>query len=178
MKQTAEEIIAKVAIVHKQLVESDKINDIENVFETIKEFHHEEQEYYLSYLFQYYFHNNDVKNLERILAVGIKYEVKFYDIAQAFVHIKKEGESVIELLEESILFIKDTNLEDELQSMYDYYMANESLRTILDDSLTIIKENRYVCVHCYKYSMAEYSQFFLDKELLDSIKNDMPYLLN
>ena len=43
--------------------------------------------------------------------------------------------------------------------------------------LQIIKRNRYICAHCYKNQNAKYSEFFLNKDLLESLKRDLPYLL-
>ena len=51
-------------------------------------------------------------------------------------------------------------------------------KEFLEKGVEIIKRNRYICAHCYKNQNTKYSEFFLNKDLLESLKRDLPYLLN
>jgi hypothetical protein len=55
-------------------------------------------------------------------------------------------------------------------------MSNESLQSALEQAIELIKRNRYVCAYCYD-KQEDYAKFFLNEDLLDSLKRDLPYLL-
>ena len=102
----------------------------------------------------------------------------FNDIKEAFLNIKTNEENVIEFMEESVVFLKDTAIAADLNDMYKYYMNNEDLQVSLEGTVELIKRNRYVCAYCFKNPNAQFSEFFLNEDLLESLKRDLPYLLN
>ncbi len=62
--------------------------------------------------------------------------------------------------------------------MYEYYVnASSELKVILEETIELIKRNRYVCAYCYKNSEQDFARFFLNEDLLESLKRDLPYLL-
>ena len=133
------------------------------------------QKHYLNLLLQYYFQQNDLKNLKELLLVGAKFDIRFEDVKEAFLNIKEE--SVIEFMEDAVIFIKEKINENDLIDIYDYYKNNIQLQKELNASLEIIKKNRYVCVYCFHNLNTQYGEFFLNKDLLESLKRDLPYLL-
>ena len=177
MSDRLHEVIAEIGVLHKELIENKKIEDANEVFDYIEDFDSDVKEHYLNLLLQYYFQENDLNNLKEMLLVGAKFDMRFSDIKNAFLNIKTSGENVIEFMEESVVFLKDTELEDELNEMYLYYTQNESLQVDLEEAVELIKRNRYVCAHCYKIDDKCYSELFLNEDLLESLKRDLPYLL-
>ena len=177
MSDRLHEIIAEIGVLHKELIDSKKIEDANEVFEYIEDLESDVREHYLNLLLQYYFQQNDLKNLQELLLVGAKFDMRFSDVKSAFLNIKQSGENVIEFMEESIVFLKDTDLEDNLREMYFYYTENKDLQVNLEEALELIKRNRYVCAHCYKNDANSYSKLFLNENLLESLKRDLPYLL-
>ena len=177
MSDRLHEIIAEIGVLHKELIDNKKIDDANEVFEYIEDLESDVREHYLDLLLQYYFQQNDLKNLQEVLLVGAKFDMRFSDVKSAFLNIKSSGENVIEFMEESIVFLKDTDLEDNLREMYSYYIENEDLQVDLEQALELIKRNRYVCAHCYKNDANAYSKLFLNENLLESLKRDLPYLL-
>ncbi|KAB7887446.1 hypothetical protein [Poseidonibacter ostreae] len=177
MSDRLHEVIAEIGVLHKELIENKKIEDANEVFDYIEDFDSDVKEHYLNLLLQYYFQENDLNNLKEMLLVGAKFDMRFSDIKNAFLNIKTSGENVIEFMEESVVFLKDTELEDELNEMYLYYTQNESLQVDLEEAVELIKRNRYVCAHCYKNDDKCYSKLFLNEDLLESLKRDLPYLL-
>jgi|GEM_PF-771721 len=178
MSDRLHEIIAEISVLHKELIENRKIEDANEVFDYIEDLDMDVKDHYLNLLLQYYFQKNDLKNLQELLLVGAKFDMRFSDIKSAFLSIKTSGENVIEFMEESVVFLKDTDLEDNLNQMYLYYIENESLQVDLEEALELIKRNRYVCAHCYKNEEKCYSKLFLNENLLESLKRDLPYLLS
>lgn len=172
------EIIGEIGVLHNTLIENGKINNSNEVFQVLKNYPTDVKKHYLNLLLQYYFQNNDLKNLKELLLVGAKFDMRFEDIKVAFLNIKSKELNVIEFMEESIVFIKDSDISSNLEKMYDYFHNNPSLQEYLQKSVQIIKRNRYICAHCYKNQNAKYSEFFLNKDLLESLKRDLPYLLN
>ena len=59
--------------------------------------------------------------------------------------------------------------------MYEYYKNNQI--TLLEDALYIIKKNRYICSYAYNNKDLECRDFFINEDLLESLKRDLPYLL-
>jgi hypothetical protein len=177
MSDRLHEIIAEIGVLHKELIVSEKIKDANEVFEYIEDVDSDVKDHYLNLLLQYYFQENDLKNLKELLLVGAKFDMIFSDVKSAFLNIKTSGENVIEFMEESIVFLKSNEIEEDLNQMYLYYTENESLQVDLEGALELIRRNRYVCAHCYKNDDKSYSKLFLNENLLESLKRDLPYLL-
>lgn len=177
MSDRLHEIIGQIGVLHNQLLENKKIEKALEVFEFIKNHEIDVQKHYLNLLLQYYFQKNDLKNLKELLLVGAKFDIRFEDVKEAFLNIKSEDENVIEFMEDAVVFIKEKINEDDLKYIYNYYTNNESLQEILNSSVEIIKKNRYVCVYCFHNLQSVYGQFFLNEDLLESLKRDLPYLL-
>lgn len=177
MSDRIHEIIGQVAIIHNTLIETNKINDAEDVFEFIEDYDTDIQEHYLNLLLQYYFQKNDLKNLQKLLLVGAKFDMRFEDVKEAFLNIKSNDENVIEFMQDNVVFVKEDIDDIFLKSMYEYYINNIDLQDSLKQAVDLIKRNRYVCVYCYNNPDAEYSKFFLNEDLLVSLKRDLPYLI-
>lgn len=177
MSDRLHEIIGEVAILHEELVKSHKIDDSSLVFEYLEEYDSDIKEHYLNLLLQYYFQKNDLNNLKEVLLVGAQFDMTFLDVKEAFLNIKSNEQNVIEFMEESVIFIKDSDIETNLSLILDYYNENPNLQVCLEQAIEIIKKNRYICAHCYKESHMSYSKFFLNEDLLESLKRDLPYLL-
>ena len=177
MSQRLHEIIAQIAILHKELIENNKIDNVNEVLSFIKNYEKDIKEHYLNLLLQYYFQKNDLENLKVLLLLGAKFDMRFEDVKEAFLNTKNEQQSVIEFLEDNVLFLKDTNIGIFLKEMYDFYQNNKLYQNKLEKSIELIKRNRYVCITCYKNLENEYAKFFLNEDLLQSLKKDLPYLL-
>jgi prolyl oligopeptidase PreP (S9A serine peptidase family) len=171
------EIIGEIGIIHNTLIETNKISEAEEVFKFIEDYDTDVQEHYLNLLLQYYFQKNDLINLKEVLLVGAKFDMRFDDVKEAFLNIKSDKESVIEFMQENVVFVKEEIKAEFLKSMYEYYISNVDLQTALEQAVELIKRNRYVCAFCYKNIEEEFSQFFLNKDLLESLKRDLPYLI-
>lgn len=174
MSERLHEIIAEVAMLHTNFENKNMLHDLEKIEENLETVENDVKEHYYKLLMQYYFQTNDLGNLQKLLLEGIKFDMRFEDIKEAFIHIKDEN-SVIVFLEENVVFLKDEILEEYLKEMYEYYHAHKKLQPLLNDSLELIKKNRYVCAKAFK-SEFEYCKFFINKELLNSLQNDMPFL--
>lgn len=178
MSERLHEIIAQVSIIHKTLLEDGKINDVDYVLDYIENYEDDIKEHYLTLLLQYYFQENKIENFKEILIFGHKFDLRMDDIKEAFLKIDSNEENVIELLEDNVVFFKDTNYEEPLKVMYEHYQnSSDELKVILEETIELIKRNRYVCAYCYKHDNKDYAQFFLNEDLLDSLKRDLPYLL-
>ncbi len=176
MSDRLHEIIGEIGVLHTQLLENGKIKDSTKVLEEIKNYEQDVKEHYLNLLLQYYFQNNDLKNLKNLLLVGAKFDIRFEDVKEAFLNIKSEDENVIEFLDDAVIFIKEKINENDLKEIYDYYISNINLQGILVNTLELIKKNRYVCVYCFNNPNTLYGKFFLNEDLLISLKRDLPYL--
>ncbi|MDD2896203.1 MAG: hypothetical protein PHG81_09350 [Aliarcobacter sp.] len=177
MSDRLHEIIGQIGVLHNQLLENKKIKDANEVFEFIKNYDKDIQKHYLDLLLQYYFQKNDLKNLKELLLVGAKFDIRFEDVKEAFLNIKSEDENVIEFMEDAVVFIKEKINEVDLKDIYNYYTNNNQLQDMLNSSIELIKRNRYVCVYCFHNLESVYGKFFLNKDLLESLKRDLPYLL-
>ncbi|MBU3015898.1 hypothetical protein KO488_14155 [Poseidonibacter lekithochrous] len=177
MSDRLHEIIAEIGVLHNELIQNKKIENANEVFEYIEDLDGDIKDHYINLLLQYYFQENDLKNLKEVLLVGAKFDMRFNDVKNAFLNIKTSGENVIEFMDESVVFLKDTELEDSLNEMYLYYTKNEALQVDLEGAVELIKRNRYVCANCYKNDDKVYSKLFLNEDLLESLKRDLPYLL-
>ena len=171
------EIIGEIGIIHNTLIETNKISEAEKVFEFIEDYDTDVQEHYLNLLLQYYFQKNDLKNLKELLLVGAKFDIRFEDIKEAFLNIKSKDENVIEFLEDAVVFIKEKIQEEDLKDIYNYYKNNVEFQEFLNTTIELIKKNRYVCVYCFYNPDTQYGKCFLNKDLLISLKRDLPYLL-
>jgi hypothetical protein len=177
MSDRLHEIMGQIGVLHNDLLENEKIKDANEVFEFIKDYDTDIQKHYLNLLLQYYFQKNDLKNLKELLLVGAKFDIRFDDVKEAFLSIKSENENVIEFMQDSVVFIKEKIEESDLKTIYDYYINNTQLQKILGYTVELIKKNRYVCVYCFNNPNTVYGKFFLNEDLLDSLKRDLPYLL-
>jgi len=177
MSDRLHEIIGQIGVLHNQLLENKKIEDADEVFKFIKDYEIDMQKHYLNLLLQYYFQKNDLNNLKKLLLVGAKFDIRFEDVKEAFLNIKEESENVVEFMEDAVIFIKEKINEDDLKDIYDYYMSNIELQKLLNFSIELIKKNRYVCVYCFHNPDSVYGKFFLNEDLLESLKRDLPYLL-
>ncbi len=177
MSDRLHEIIGEIGVLHSTLIDNGKINDANEVFEFIEDYDVDVKEHYLNLLLQYYFQKNDLDNLKELLLVGAKFDIRFEDIKEAFLNIKSEKDNVIEFMEDSVVFIKDNTLDENLDLMYEYYISNPQLNEYLNSTIELIKKNRYVCAFCYKNPQKRYAEFFLNSDLLESLKRDLPYLL-
>lgn len=177
MSDRLHEIIAEVGIIHKTLLTDEKIEDLDYVLEYIENYEDDVKEHYLVLLLQYYFQQNSIDNLKELLVLGYKFDLRMEDISKAFLNIKSNEENVIELLEDNVVFFKDSAYEEPLQIMYEYYVNNIDLQVILEETIELIKRNRYVCAYAYKNRESEFARFFLNEDLLESLERDLPYLL-
>lgn len=175
MNDRLHEIIAKIGVFHNTLIKDGLINNLDIVYDKLDVYEDDFKEHYLKLLMQYYFQNNNLKNLQELLLEGFKFDLRFNDIAIAFTNIKEE-DSVIEFYEDQSVLLKDIVIEDDLYLIKEYYDENENLHNILDFPLKLIKRNRYVCAKAYKYK-GDLGDFFINEDLLKSLKEDMPYLL-
>lgn len=178
MSDRLHEIIGEIGVLHSTLINNGKINNADEVFKFIEDYTVDVREHYLNLLLQYYFQKNDLNNLKELLLVGAKFDMRFEDIKEAFSNIKSEQENVIEFMGDSVIFIKDNTLDENLNLMYEYYISNPELSEYLNSSIELIKKNRYVCSFCYKNPNKRYAEFFLNSDLLESLRRDLPYLLN
>ena len=177
MKDRLHEIIAHVAVIHNSLIQSNKITKVQEVFEFIKDYEEDIKGHYTNLLLQYYFQKNDLKNLQELLIVGAKFDMRFDDVSEAFLNIKSNGDEVIDFMQDNVMQVKQNIDEKSLLEMYEYYKNNKDLQKALETPIEIIKKNRYVCAFCYKENSKEYAKFFLNEDLLESLKRDLPYLL-
>lgn len=177
MSDRLHEIIGEIGVIHKELLKDLKIFDFEYVKSYMEDKESDVIEHYFNLLLQFYFQENSIKNLKELLLLGHKFDMRMDDIEKAFTHIKSNEENVIEFLEDSVVFVKDTNIEVPLQNMYEYYIQNEELQVNLEETIELIKRNRYVCVYAYKNQDYDFAKFFLNEDLLESLQRDLPYLL-
>ena len=177
MSDRLHEMIGEIGVLHSTLIDNEKINNADEVFEFIENYDVDVKKHYLNLLLQYYFQKNDLDNLKKLLLVGAKFDIRFEDIKEAFLNIKSKKENVIEFMEDSVVFIKDNTLDENLDLMYEYIILNPQLNEYLNSTIELIKKNRYVCAFCYKNSQKRYAEFFLNSDLLESLKRDLPYLL-
>ena len=177
MSDRLHEIIAEVGIIHKTLLTDEKIEDLDYLLEYIESYEEDVREHYLVLLLQYYFQQNSIDNLKELLVLGYKFDMRMEDISIAFLNIKTNDENVIELLEDNVVFFKDSDYEKPLKTMYEHYIKNSDLQVILEETIELIKRNRYVCAYAYKNREFDFARFFLNEDLLESLKRDLPYLL-
>jgi len=178
MDDRLHEILAKVGMIHKSILQSDKIEDLDYILEFIKDEEQDVKDHYLTLLLQYYFQKNSIENFKKLLLLGYKFDLRMDDIKQAFLNIKTNEENVIEFLEDNVVFFKDTNYEEPLKVIYEHYQkSDEDKKVILEQSLEILRKNRYICAFSYKNRDKDYAKFFINDDLLESLKRDLPYLL-
>lgn len=177
MKDRLHEIIAHVAVLHNTLIDTNKITNAKEVFEFIKDYEEDIKEHYINLLLQYYFQKNDLKNFQELLIIGARFDMRFDDVCEAFVNIKSNKNEVIDFMRDNVVQVKLNIDEKSLETMYEYYKNNKGLQTVLETPIEIIKKNRYVCAYCFKENNKEYAKFFLNEDLLESLKRDLPYLL-
>jgi len=176
MSERLHEILAQCATIHETNINTNIIDDLEKVKDSLNDVEGDIKEHYLVLLMQYYFQNNKIDQLKELLLDGFRFDMRFIDIVEAFCHLKDDEENVIEFLEDNVVMLKDIVTDEDLKKMYEYYHANLEYKNFIDEPLNLIKKNRYICVHAYK-SKEEYAKFFLNQDLLESLKRDMPFLL-
>ncbi|WP_424686197.1 MAG: hypothetical protein ACNI3H_14770 [Halarcobacter ebronensis] len=177
MNDRLHEILGEIGIIHKSLLDNQKIDDVDYVLEYLDSFEGDVKDHYLKLLLQYYFQQNNLNNVKELLLLGYKFDLRMEDIKLAFLNIKSNEENVIDFLEDNVVFLKDSNMEEPLKKMYAYYMGNEALQVTLEETVELLKRNRYICAYAYKNRDYEFARFFLNEDLLQSLKEDMPYLL-
>ena len=177
MSDRLHEIMGEIGILHNNLIENKKITNADEVLEYIKNYEKDVQNHYLNLLLQYYFQQNDLENFKKLLLVGAKFDMRFEDVKDAFLNINSKNENVINFMEDSIKFIKENIDKNHLEEMYNYYKNNPNFEDILTNTISLIKKNRYVCVCSFNNKDSKYAEFFLNEDLLESIKRDSPYLL-
>lgn len=178
MSDRLHEIIAQIAVIHKELQVDDKIFDFEYVKTYMDDKSSDVQEHYFKLLLQFYFQENNLENLKKLLLLGYQFDLRMDDIKRAFINIKTNEENVIEFFEENVVFVKDSDIEVPLQEMYEYYnSSSDEIKVCLEEAVELIKRNRYVCAYAYKNEQFSFAKFFLNEDLLESLKRDLPYLL-
>ncbi len=177
MNDRLHEILGEIGIIHKSLLDNQKIDDVDYVLEYLDSFEDDVKDHYLKLLLQYYFQQNNLNNVKELLLLGYKFDLRMEDIKLAFLNIKSNEENVIDFLEDNVVFLKDSNMEEPLKKMYTYYMENEALQATLEETVELLKRNRYICAYAYKNRDYDFAKFFLNEDLLQSLKEDMPYLL-
>ena len=96
MSDRLHEIMGQIGVLHNQLLENKKIEDSKEVLEFIKNYDIDIQKHYLNLLLQYYFQQNDLKNLKELLLVGAKFDIRFEDVKEGsiyplLVRLEKKG---------------------------------------------------------------------------------------
>lgn len=177
MSDRLHEIIAQIGVLHNEFLKNGKIEDVDIILDELANEQEDLLDHYCKLLLQYYFQQNDLKNVKKLLLAGYKFDMRMDDVKEAFCNINSGKENVIEFLDESVVFLKDTNFEKPLEQMYKYYNMNEENKVNLEHAVSIIQKNRYVCAHVYRHPNREYAKFFLNEDLLNSLKRDLPYLL-
>ncbi|RXJ90529.1 hypothetical protein CRV01_05070 [Arcobacter sp. CECT 8983] len=177
MNDRLHEILGEVGIIHKALLENNKIDDVDYVLEYIDSFEDDVKDHYLKLLLQYYFQQNNLKNLKELLLLGYKFDLRMEDIKLAFLNIKSNDENVIDFFDDNVVFLKDSNMEEPLKAIYTYYKENKQLQASLEQTIELLKRNRYICAYAYKNSDYDFAKFFLNEDLLKSLQEDLPYLL-
>ncbi len=175
MNDRLHEIIAQCAVIHETNIKEGIIDNLDAIEEKLESTDDDTKEHYLKLLMQYYFQQNNLEGLQGLLLQGFKFDMRFEDIKEAFIHIKEDEENVIEFFEDNVVMLKDVIEEEQFQDMYNYFHSHENYQHYLEDALELIKRNRYVCAQAYK-SKTDYAKFFLNDDLLDSLLNDLPYL--
>lgn len=176
MSDRLHEIIGQCAFIHETNIKEKIINDVEKIEIKIEKYDEDIKEHYFMLLMQYYFQNNNLEQLKNLLLKGFKFDLRFTDIVEAFLNLKDDEDNVIEFFEDNVVMLKDKIEIDDLKKIYNYYHENIKYKNFIDESLNLIKKNRYVCACAYK-SKVEFSNFFINKDLLESIQRDLPFLL-
>lgn len=177
MDDRLHEIIAQCAIIHENNINDNVIEDLDEIIENrLENVDDDIKEHYLKLLMQYYFQKNSLENLKELLLQGFRFDMRFVDVAEAFCHLKDDEDNVIEFLEDNVVMLKDNIKISDLKKIYDYYQSNIEYKNFIDESLFLIKKNRYVCATAYK-SKEDFAKFFINEDLLESLKRDMPFLL-
>lgn len=171
-------VTSKISEIHEHLLNTKKINDLNYALTYVESYDDIVREHYLSILLKYYFHQNDIDNFKQLSSIGYKFDITMEDIEFAFLNITTEGENVIELQEESVLFFKDTNYRSSLKAIYEYYHhADDELKKTFDRVINLLKKNNYICAFCHMNRDLGFTSLFLDETLLSFLKKELPFLL-
>ena len=164
--------------IHKVLLIENKIDDLDYVFDYIKDYDYEVREQYLNILIKYYFQNNQVENFKELTSLGYKFDLKMDDIKLAFLSINDNEENVIQLYESDVVFFKDTNYSVPLRIIYDHYQnSDNNKKEILEETVSLLRKNQYISAFSYKNKELDFGKFFLDEDVISLLKKDLPFLL-
>jgi len=177
LKDRLHEIMAQCVVIHEVNLNTGIINNIDLIEEKLSSVAADVKEHYLMLLLQYYFQNNNLDCAQQLLLQGIKFDMTFRDIKEAFIHINDDEDNVIEFFEDNVVMLKDIIQDEDLLEIYEYYNENTFFQPFLEEPMLLIRRNRYVCAHAYKNDKNEYSNFFINEDLLASLMRDMPFLL-
>lgn len=175
MNDRLHEIIAQCAVMHESNLKAGIIFDLYAIECSMEDIDKDVKNHYLTLLMQYYFQQNYLKGLKKLLLQGFKFDLRFEDIKEAFLHIKEHEDNVIEFFEEGIVMLKDNIQDAHLVQMHEYFNVNADYQHYLEPALELIKRNRYVCAHAYKSTLA-CKDFFINEDLLMALQRDLPYL--
>lgn len=175
MKDRLHEIMAQCVVILEENISTGIIDNLYAIEEKLSNVDSDVKEHYLMLLLQYYFQKNNLENVQKLLLQGFKFEMRFSDIKEAFIHIKEDEDNVIEFFEDNVVMLRDIIQDEDLIDIYEYYHRNKKYQRYLEEPLALIRKNRYVCVHAYKHTIY-CSDFFLNKDLLESLMRDMPFL--
>lgn len=177
MNERLHEIIVEISQIHKEILKQGLQSSVAQVEAFIKKRDADIKEHYLNLLMQYYFQNNDLKNLKELLLKGCRFSLRFNDIKEAFLHTQDEG-SVITFLDDNVVHLKDSVEAKDLQVMHKYFLEqDQEIQTYLLPSIELIRKNRMVCILTAHYQHEPWAVFFFHKELYESIERDTPHLL-
>ena len=177
MNDRLHEVIAQCAVIHEHNINKNIIYDLNEVQDALNEYDSDVKEHYLTLLMQFYFQKNSLSNLQELLLQGFRFDMRFTDVVEAFCNLKDDEDNVIEFFEENVLMLRDKVTKDDLERIYNYYKQNEKYENFIKEPLEIIKRNRYVCAKAYKLG-GDLASFFIIEDLLESLKRDMPFLLD
>lgn len=175
MKDRLHEVMAQCVVILEENISTGIINNLDAIEEKLSNIDADVKEHYLMLLLQYYFQKNNLENVQKLILQGFKFEMRFSDIKEAFIHIKEDEENVIEFFEDNVVMLRDIIQDEDLIDIYEYYHHNKKYQPYLEEPLLLIRKNRYVCAHVYKHTI-DCSEFFLNKDLLESLMRDLPFL--
>lgn len=179
MNDRLHEVIAQCAVIHEHNLKENIIFDLDAIesYLELEKTEEDIKEHYYKLLMQYYFQNNFLDGLQKLLLDGIRFDLRFDDIAKAFCSIKEDEDNVIEFFEDSVVFLKDELKHEYLEQIYQYFQTHEKYQHYLEPALEIIKRNRYICAYAYKLKDDEFKEFFINNDLLESLERDLPFVL-
>lgn len=172
------EIMGEVGVLHNHVLQKGLLDNVDYLQDYVEErdYDSDVKEHYYKMLLQHYFSLNDLENCQKLLLQGIKFDMKFEDVKDAFCNIKDDSKNVIEFFDENVVFLKDNSIAKPLKEIHDYYKSNPQLQEFLEQPLNLLRKNRYVCSFAYNYRDLGFTELFIDEEILSSLKKDLPHL--